>query len=394
MGAIVVKHEAYRISQLKPPWSVAQTKELLAVQNTGKDIYWLNDGELDLPVPQAIIDATHEALANGKTRYDDVKGLLKLRERICAKLWQCDGIAADPDEILITNGSSQAIFEIFQCYVSPGDMVLVPVPGWPTYEQSIRIAGGIPVGYSCLDPELDIDYLRCMAVQGARLLIINSPHNPTGIVLSRCTIENLIELAAEFDMLILADEAYDTLLHDRVERVTTKSVSGVEHPRILTTRSFSKCYSMTGYRIGYLHAQREVINRCATLHAHISDNVCTFAQFGAAAALVLPHQLITNRAAVVQKRLETAYTLISPILPCPRPRGGFYLFPSLMPLHKQQSSDAQEFIVHLFQQTGVACVPGDAFGCPGHFRISIAAVDCERISQSIPKIIDFIQKHG
>jgi aspartate aminotransferase len=390
----VLRHEAIRIAQLKPSWGVEFANSLLAAKDAHEDLCSLNDGEFDLSPPQAVIDATREALARGKTRYDEVKGLRSLREGICAKLRRDDGIAADPDEILVTNGSSQVIFEIFQCYLSPGDRVLIPMPAWPTYEQGIRLAGGIPVGYPCLHPELDLDHLRRLAEGGAKMLVINSPHNPTGIVLSRNTMERLVALAAEFDMLILSDEAYDGLLHHSVERVNTRSVGDAEGARILTTRSFSKCYSMTGFRIGYLHASREIVDRCAALHAHLSDNVCTFAQFGAAAALELPDEFVVDRASILQARLETAYELISPVLPCPSPRGGFYLFPDLAPVLGRRWVDAPEFVVSLLQETGVATLPGDAFGCSDHFRISVAAVSRERTAHAMGRILDFICKQA
>lgn len=381
--------EAARIKQLNPSFGIQLANSILAAKSQHSDIIHLNDGELDLSPPSTVIEATQDALAAGKTRYDEVKGLRSLREKICEKLWRDDGISANPDEILVTNGSSQAIFEIFQCYISPGDRVLIPTPAWPTYEQGIRIAGGVPVGYPCFNPDLDIDLMRRLTGSGAKMIIVNSPHNPTGTVLSRATIEGLIALADERDMLVLSDEAYDGLLHNTVERVSALMVGVAERSRILTTRSFSKSYSMTGFRIGYFHASRNIVDRCAMLHEHLSDNVCTFAQFGADAAMGLSPQFVAERAAILQQRLETAYELISPILPCSKPSGGFYLFPDLRPVMGGRWNTAPEFVSSLLRDAGIATLPGEAFGCPGFFRISIAAVNGDGISSAMKRLIHF-----
>lgn len=387
----MIKYEALRIGQLISPWGIEFAKAIGSARKLHKNIYFLHEGEFDLAVPQPIIDATNDALLKGQTRYDEVKGLRTLREKICEKLKLEDGICANPEEILVTNGSSQAIFEIFQCYVSQGDLVLIPTPSWPTYEQNIRLAGGSPVGYPCLHPDLDFDYLRHWAKKGVKIIVINSPHNPTGVVLSRKTMSRLIELAVEFDMLLLSDEAYDGLFSQAVERVTALSAGNEARTRILTTRSFSKCYSMTGFRIGYLHATREIVDRCAMLHAHLSDNVCTFAQFGAIAALDLPKEILADRLSILQKRLQTAHKSFSKFLPCHNPQGGFYLFPSISSLIGGRWSDAQSFAADLLQETGVATVAGNVFGCHDHLRVSVAAIDNDKLEEAVNQVLRFIK---
>lgn len=381
-----------RARQLKPSFGISFANSIISARVHHQSFFPMHDGELDLPPDPSVIAATQRALSDGKTRYDQVKGLSLLREGICEKLAREDGVAADPDEILVGNGSSQIIFEVFQTCVSPGDRVLIPCPSWPTYDQAIRLAGGTPVSYPCLDADIDLDLISRLADDGVKILVINSPHNPTGTVLSRRTIESLISLADEHDMLVLSDEAYDGLTDDEVERVNPIMISGTHKARILTTRSFSKVYSMTGFRIGYLYASRETVDRCAMLQAHLSDNVCTFAQFGALAALRLPDEFINVRATMLQKRLETVHSVVSRILPCAKPRGGFYLFPSIEPVLNNGWETADHFVESLLQREGVAALPGDAFGLGNHIRLSVAALDERALFQAMEKFSDFCSK--
>jgi aspartate aminotransferase len=383
---------ALRMRQLSGSAAVELANSVLSFERRQKDYILMHDGELDFATPAPVVEATQRALADGRTRYDDLKGLLILREAICEKLHQDYGIICTPEEILVSNGSSQAIFEIFQSYIDPGDHVLVPAPAWPTYIEDIRLAGGVPVTYPCLSSDLDLELIRSLVHSRTKMMVINSPHNPTGIVLSKKTLEGLAELAAEQDMLILCDEAYENFVHSGAKHYSLSAIAKDHRSRILTTRSFSKTYSMTGFRIGYLHADTCHIRRCSNLHTHMSDNVCTFAQYGAHAAISLPNNELITRSKIVEDRVLSAYNAVSTLFPCPVPEGGFYVFPSIVEILGDRWLDASAFVSELLRETGVATVAGDAFGCPGHLRMSLAAVNTEEIRSGVGRMKDFVRK--
>ncbi|MDA0574077.1 pyridoxal phosphate-dependent aminotransferase [Burkholderia gladioli] len=384
---------AQRMQEIAISAAVDVANAILSGRNRHGDPILMHDGEPDFPVPPAIIEATRRALAAGRTGYDALTGVTALRERICLTLREADGLDLSPDNVLVSNGSSQAIFQILLAYVNPGDHVLVPAPAWPSYLAGIRLAGGIPVTYPCLDAELDLDRLDTLATKSrAKLVIVNSPHNPTGVVLPDSVLLGIHALAEKHDMLIISDEAYEAFVFGRARPTNFQALVGSCGQRILSTRSFSKTYAMTGFRIGYLYAERAHVARCAAIQCHVSDNACTFAQYGALAALDTPAAQHRRHAALIEQRIHSVYSGIREWLPCPVPEGGFYVFPSLASVLTSQWRDAPTFVSELFQATGVRAVPGEAFGLPGHMRLSIAATDAPRIEAATKRIIDFIRR--
>lgn len=248
------------------------------------------------------------------------------------------------------------------------------------------------MSYRCLGSEIDLGELRHLMAPKPKFMIVNSPHNPTGAVLSLPVLRGIIEVCVENDVLILSDAAYEDFVHDGVDHHDLRTIAGEYKDRNLTTRSFSKPYAMTGFRIGYLLAERQHIDRCAALQTHFSDNVCTFAQFGADAAIKSPRAELSDRARVIEERVLHAYSAVSEFLPCPRPQGGFYLFPRLSGLMGTRWPDCRTFVSELAQATGVRTVPGEEFGLPGHIRLSIAAVDTGQLRSAIDRIRSYIQK--
>lgn len=364
---------------------------LLRAGETRSDIITLNDGELDFDTPAEVIEATVDALRRGRTRYDDLLGLAALRTSICRKLRHENGVESSPDEILVTNGSSQAIFEIFQTFINPGDEVVVPVPCWPTYLEGIRQAGGVPVPHPCTAPDIDPDALAARISPRTRMLVVNTPHNPTGAVYSRTALERIVGLAAARDLLILADEAYEAFTFGERAHHSIAALAGRERDRVLTTRSFSKSYAMTGYRIGYVHASRDIIGRLAALHAHMTDNVCTFAQYGAARALNIGSSATAGWCDALRARTALAAARLDAALPCRPPAGAFYLFPDITHLLGARFPDAVAFCNRLLEETGVAVVPGEAFAMAGHIRISVAGAGMDGIAAGCDRIAAFVR---
>ncbi|MFM0521670.1 MULTISPECIES: aminotransferase class I/II-fold pyridoxal phosphate-dependent enzyme [Caballeronia] len=380
---------APRVSGLEASASVAAANQLLTAV-PGKFLQTsMHDGEPDIGPPDHVVRATIGALQRGKTKYDHLNGLIQLREAICDKLFTDHSLDASPDELLVSNGSSQSIYQFIQCFVSPGDQVLVPNPAWPSYVQFVRLAGGEPVGYSMIDG-FSVAEIEAAITPSTRLLIINSPHNPTGSVIAKDDLTRLGELAELHDFLVLCDDAYEVFVNSPSDRASLASAAPCAKDRIVTARSFSKTYGMTGYRIGYLHGSRDIVDRCAAMQTHLSDNVCTFAQYGALAALELGAAEEETRRSIFLARLATAYSLIEGTLPCLRPRGAFYLFPSIESALARMSLSESEFVSLLARDTGVTVQPGRHFGMEGFIRISVAATDVEETRRGVGKILDFI----
>lgn len=351
----------------------------------------MQDGEPNFPPPVTVIAATQKALAGGHTRYDHINGLSALREAICEHLEARYGTKCNPSELLVANGSSQAIFQVFQCLVDPGDTVLVPSPAWPSYIQGIRMAGGIPVSYRCGNDGIDLDEIRTHMIAKPKLIVVNSPHNPTGAVLSLSTLRKLIEICVNNDVLILSDAAYEDYVFQETQHHDLRTVAAEHKSMVLTTRSFSKSYSMTGFRIGYLHAERQYIERCAALQTHLSDNVCTFAQFGAIAALESPRAELASRAQEIENRALDAYSALAEFIPCSQPKGGFFLFPNISGLMDDRWRNCRAFALDLARVTGVRVVAGADFGAPGHIRMSIASVGLDQIRCGISLLRSFVE---
>ncbi|QCO00273.1 aminotransferase class I/II-fold pyridoxal phosphate-dependent enzyme (plasmid) [Azospirillum argentinense] len=372
--------------------AVDVANRILRIKETRPDLVLFHDGELDAGPAESVLEATKEALDHGRTRYDDLQGLKRLRERICELQLAPDGIAADPREILVGNGSSQVIFEIFQTLLEPGDEVIVPSPTWPTYGQGIRHAGGIPVPCRSLGSDLDVDAVRERITPATSMVVINTPHNPTGAVYSADALGRLLELTLRHDLFVLADEAYHGLLFDGRRHVSIRALAGAKGGHVLTTRSFSKAHAMTGFRVGYVHARADIIRSLADLHAHMTDNVCTFAQYGALRAVEDGAPFVEQIAAMLQQRRDAAIGRAHALFECVPPAGGFYLFPHVAPFLGHRFRDAVDFAERLMEEAGVAVLPGEAFGARGHVRIAFAGTPPDAIAEGFDRIAEFLQR--
>lgn len=364
--------------------------EILRMRARGAEILGFMEGELDFPAAPEVIEATKAALEQGKTRYDDILGLRELRERVAQKLTEENGVAASPEELLVTNGSSQAIFEIFQAVLDPGDEVLVPTPGWQTYIEAIRLAGGVPKLYACTGDDVDTSLIEGLVGPHTKMLVVNTPHNPTGAVYSKRSLEALVDLAVAKDLLVLSDEAYEKILFDGAVHHSIAALAGRHRERILTTQTFSKSHAMTGFRVGYVHASSAIISRLAALHSHLTDNVCTFAQWGALRALEAGEGTLRERVTVLQARKERAVRRAAPLFEFAPPRGAFYLFPRISPLLGRRLGSATDFCDALLKEAGVAVLPGEAFGLEGHIRISFAGTPLTAIDAGFDRIATFV----
>jgi aspartate aminotransferase len=272
---------------------------------------------------------------------------------------------------------------MFQVICNPSDEVIIPRPFWVSFPEQVKLAGGRPVFVDTCNHQLDCEQIKRALTPKTRAILINSPNNPTGAVYPAEVLTRIAEIALEQDLYLISDEAYRLYVYDQVKAVSLFDIEDIRH-LLIVTRSFSKNYGMTGFRIGFIAASQEFIRAVAGLQSHMTGNVCTFAQHGALKALDMTyHEQEVWRADMAHKR-DYAYRLTAELFDCVKPQGAFYLFPDVT-RHLKNGMTSAEFARRLLENTGVAVVPGEAFGMPGHIRISYA-VSKDKLSSGFDKI--------
>lgn len=334
------------------------------LRGEGREILSLLEGEPDLPVPPAVREATRRALARGETRYSDSTGLPELRALIAKKLKNA------PENIVVTNGAKQAIYETLQAICGPGDEVLIPSPYWVTFPEAVRLAGAKPVFVETRAHQLDLAAVARAVTKRTRAIVINSPNNPTGAVYPAAVLRDLARLAVKRGLYIVSDEAYEDFVYNGAKPV---SVAAFAPKNTITIRTFSKSYSMTGFRVGFLAAPPEIARAVKRIHGHVTGNVCTFVQRGAIAALAIGKSERERRRAIFQKRRDLAFALASRSFDCVKPRGGLFVFADARRLLGKRFKNDAALAEHLLYKAGVSVVPGSACGMDGFLRLSFSS---------------------
>ena len=344
----------------------------------GRAVISLAIGEPNVDTPQPVIEATKRALDQQQTRYSDIAGLDDLKADLAKRF-----AGSGADNVVIFNGSKQALYTLFQTICDPGDQVIIPVPCWVSFGEQVKLAGAAPVFVATCNHQLDVEAIAAAVTASTRAIVINSPNNPTGAVYPRKDLERVARLAIERDLILVSDEAYDFFVYDGLPCPSLYDLEMVRE-RLIVTRSFSKHYAMTGFRVGYAVAPAAVAAAMVRLHGHLTGNVCTFAQHGAMAALQMDEALLFQRRMDLQRKRDLAYDLATRHFACIRPQGAFYLFPDVSG-HLRRGERSQDFAARILDETAVALVPGEDFGMDGHVRICFAAPD-DRLQEAFKRI--------
>lgn len=363
--------------------TVGFTPLLARLKSQGREIIDFAVGEPVREAPGAVIRAVKQALDKGCTRYGPVAGLPSLRERLAHAY---DGYGAQ--NVLISNGSKQALFLAFQAILNPEDEVIILRPSWVSFEEQVKMAGGRPVFVETRDHQLDADAVHRAISVKTRALVLNSPNNPTGAVYRDGDVRAVLALAATHGIFVLSDEAYRGFVYDGLMPARPYDMTP-DRDRLVITRSFSKQYAMTGFRVGYTVAAEAVIRAMTAFQGHCSGNVCTFAQHGAAAALKMDGKAFAAWKEALSRNRDLVYEGLNTRFDCIRPAGAFYMFPSVEK-HLAPKQTSAEFAADLLEKSGVAVVPGEAFGAPGHIRISYA-VSPETLAEGIKRINEYVE---
>ncbi|MEB3338579.1 MAG: pyridoxal phosphate-dependent aminotransferase [Leptolyngbyaceae bacterium] len=382
---------AARVNQVTPSLTLAIDSKAKAMKAEGIDICSFSAGEPDFDTPEHIKVAAQQALDQGKTRYGPAAGEPKLRAAIARKLQTEDNLPYQPENILVTNGGKHSLFNLMLALLEPGDEVIIPAPYWLSYPEMVKLADGVPVivktdatsGY-----KITPDRLRQAITPKTRLFVLNSPSNPTGMVYTPDEIRALAQVIVEQDILVVSDEIYAKILYDGTEHLSIGAVNSEIFERTFISSGFAKAYSMTGWRIGYLAGPLDLIKAATTLQGHSTSNICTFAQYGAIAALEGPQDRVeTMRQAFAERRqfMFDALTAI-PGLTCAKPNGAFYLFPDISKI----GLSSLDFCSSLLENQQVAVIPGIAFGADDHIRLSYAT-DMATIQKGMERLDTFVR---
>jgi aspartate aminotransferase len=382
---------AKRIGEIKPSVTLAISAMAKAMQKDGKDVCSFSAGEPDFDTPEHIKAAAKQALDRGKTKYGAAAGEPQLREAIAHKLQQDNQLNYQAKNVLVTNGGKHSLYNLMMATIDPGDEVIIPAPFWLSYPEMVKLAGGVPVIVhtdSSTGYKITADALDAAITPKTKLFILNSPSNPSGVVYTRAELQALAKTIVDRDILVVSDEIYEKIVYDGVEQVSIGALGAEIFQRTIISNGFAKAYSMTGWRVGYLAAPVELIQAASTLQGHSTSNVCTFAQYGAIAALEGSQDCVETMRQAFSVRRQTILGRLEgiPGLSCAKPEGAFYLFINIA----NTKLKSLEFCEKLLEQYQVAAIPGQPFGADDHIRLSYAT-DLVTIEKGMDRLEKFMQ---
>ena len=381
---------AARIDRVPPSLTLAISAKAKTMKASGIDVCSFSTGEPDFPTPQHICDAAKKALDEGKTKYGAAAGELALRQAIVDKLKTVNRLDYSTDNIIVTNGGKFSLYNLMQTLIETSDEVIIPAPYWLSYPEMVKLADGTPVIVETTEAnryKITPQQLQAAITPRTKLFILNSPSNPTGMVYTPDEIRALADVVVQNDILVVSDEIYENLLYDEAQHLSIGAVNPEIFQRTIICNGFAKSYSMTGWRVGYTAAPEEIIKGMIKVQGHSTSNVCTFAQYGAIAALTQSQDCVREMLAAFAERREYIYGAINSIsgLSCPKPNGAFYVFVDI----SKTGYTSLDFCNKLLESFQVAVIPGIAFGADNCIRLSYAT-DLDTIKKGMERLDKFV----
>ncbi|MEM1943537.1 MAG: pyridoxal phosphate-dependent aminotransferase [Candidatus Caldarchaeum sp.] len=358
------------------------------------DVIRMDIGEPDFPPPKRVRQALYEAIEEGYTHYSPSAGLPETREAVAYKARRENGMDVSPSEVVITPGGSGALFLSMMAVLNPGEEVLIPDPGWAPYSTMATLADAVPVHYNLSESDgymVDLDDLRRKVGDRTKMILINTPNNPTGTVLTRNVLEEIAEIAVDKNLLILSDEVYEKFVFDGETHVSIGSLEGMKD-RVITVNSLSKTYAMTGLRLGYVIAPQPIADEIIKLNLYVSTCANTAVQHAAVAALKEQHEEISYMVEEYRRRRNAVYDKLQEIegVSCVKPRGAFYLFPNF---EKAVPLRSMDLALHILDTVHVSTVPGSSFGDNGEHHLRMACTsNVDRLVDGVEKIKTAVEK--
>jgi len=382
-----------RIEKLSPSLTIAISQKARELKAQGKDVLAFSAGEPDFDTPKVIKDEAIKAINEGFTKYTSVAGIPELLEAIKYKLKNDNNLEYETDEIIVSNGAKQSLFNIFACLIDEGDEVIIPAPYWVTYPELVKYHFGTPV--SVLTDEstgfkLTPEMLKKAITPKTKMLILTSPSNPTGAIYSKEELEALADVLKETNIWVVSDEMYEKLIYDG-EFTATASINEDMLNRTITVNGLSKSHAMTGWRFGYCASKnKDLVKNMIKLQSQSTSNINSITQKAAIPALLGKADAdVEMMRKEFQKRRDYVYEAFNAIdgLSAAKPEGAFYIFVN----HKEIMQDSMKFALTLLEEEGVAVVPGVGFGSEGYFRFSFAT-DLDTIKEGIKRIEKFVRQ--
>ncbi len=387
---------AKRVNALTPSTTLAITAKAKSLKEEGHDVIGLGAGEPDFNTPQNIIEAAVKSMNEGHTKYTPAAGLPLLKKAIINKLQKDQGLAYEPNQIIVTNGAKHGLYTLFQVLLDEGDEVIIPIPYWVSYPEQVKLADGVPVYVDGLEEnefKITPDQLKSAITAKTKAVIINSPSNPTGMIYTKEELLALGEICLEHNVLIISDEIYEKLVYGENEHVSIASLSPELKEATIVINGVSKSHSMTGWRIGYAAGNKAIISAMTNLASHSTSNPTTPSQYATIEAYEGPQDSVEEMKDAFSQRLDIIHQKLNDIpgVTCLKPKGAFYLFPNVEKAVKLTGyTDTDEFVSALLEEALVAVIPGSGFGADKYIRLSYAT-SLELLEKAVERIHHFVE---
>jgi len=391
-----------RIAAIAESATLAVDAKAKALKAAGRPVIGFGAGEPDFPTPAYIVEAAVKAAATpANHRYTPTPGLPELREAIVAKTLRDSNYVITADQVLVTNGGKQAVYQSFASIIDPGDEVILPAPYWTTYPECIKLAGGNAVEVFADESQnylVTVEQLEAARTPKTKALLFCSPSNPTGSVYSAEQVKAIGEWALEHGIWVIADEIYEHLLYDGATAPSLPVLVPAMADRTIILNGVAKTYAMTGWRVGWMVGPKDVIKAATNLQSHLSSNVNNVAQRAAIAALTGNLDAVHEMGVAFDRRRKLIVSMLNEIpgVVCPTPTGAFYVYPSVKALlgkeiRGKRPQTSAELATLILEEAEVAAVPGEAFGPSGYLRFSYALSD-EDIVEGITRVKNLLSE--
>jgi len=388
MGCMPTTRISARVSAISESATLAVDAKAKALKAAGRPVIGFGAGEPDFPTPGYIVEAAQKAAAEPRFhKYTPAAGLPELRKAIADKTARDSGYAVTPDQVLVTNGGKQAVYEAFATLLDDGDEALLPAPYWTTYPEAIALAGGVPVPVHTDESSgylASVGDLEAARTERTKLLVFVSPSNPTGAVYPPEQVKAIGEWAAAKGIWVVTDEIYEHLVYDGATFSSIPVATPEIADRCVVLNGVAKTYAMTGWRVGWMIGPKDVIKAATNLQSHATSNVANVSQAAALAAVTGDLSAVAAMREAFDRRRKTIVRMLNEIpgVVCPEPLGAFYAYPSVKgvlgsQIAGQRPQSSAELASLILDEAEVAVVPGEAFGTPGYFRLSYALGDAD-----------------
>jgi aspartate aminotransferase len=378
-----------RLARIKPSATLAVNTKAQELQAKGREIVSLAVGQPDFCTPVNVCEAAKAALDDGFTRYTAVPGIPELREAVAGYYDRFYGAKAEPANAIVCNGGKQVLYNLLMALVNPGDEVLIPAPYWVSYPAMVQLADGESVFVPTTADDsylVTLEGLEAARTDKTRVLILNSPSNPTGCCYTQVQLEAIAEWARKNGIFVISDEVYDRLVYPPFEPASLAKTWELYPETIAIVGALSKSFCMTGWRVGYALAHEDLVKAMTKIQGQSTSNINSITQRAAVAALTGPWDIVDEMKQAFVRRRDYAYDVITGWgAPCPKPDGAFYLFPVLNQFYTEDAPDSAAMCTKILEEVGVALVPGSAFGDDKCIRFSYA-VDDEVLKSALAKV--------